>query len=172
LSLLKEAARLLRVAALWDATTPADQLHAIEGAAKVLAVKLQTLEVRAVNDFDRAFGAATKSRAQALVIISSPLMSRSGARLADLAATRHLPTISLFRENASAGCLMAYGPTLGDAYRGLGLFAGKILKGAKPADLPIERPTRFEFVVNMKTAKALGLTIPPSLLQRADQVIE
>jgi len=87
-------------------------------------------------------------------------------------ARRHLPTISMFRENVTAGCLMAYGPSLVDGWRSLGSFAGRILKGTPPAELPIERPTRFELVVNLKTAKGLGLTIPPSLLQRADQAIE
>ena len=105
-------------------------------------------------------------------MLSSPLVLRSGARLADLAATRRLPTISMFRQNAVAGCLMSYGPSLTDRYQRIGSFAARILKGARPADLPIERPMTFELVINLKTAKALGLTIPPSLLQRADQVIE
>jgi putative tryptophan/tyrosine transport system substrate-binding protein len=106
------------------------------------------------------------------VMLSSPSVLRSGARLADLAATRRLPTISMFRQNALAGCLMSYGPSLTDRYRRIGSFAARILKGARPADLPIERPMTFEFVINLKTAKALGLTIPPSLLARADQIID
>ena len=92
--------------------------------------------------------------------------------LGDLAIAKRLPTISLFKENATEGCLMAYGPTLAEAYGIAGHIAGRILKGSRPAEIPIERPTRFDFVINLKTAKALGLTIPPSLLARADQVIE
>jgi ABC-type uncharacterized transport system substrate-binding protein len=173
LQFLKEAVPTLsRVAVVWDASTPVHQLLAIQVAAKALAIRTDTVEVRKLQDLDTAFVAAVKSRAQGVVFLSSPLVSRIGPRLADLAAARRLPTISLFRENASAGCLMAYGPTLVDGYRRLGLFAGRILKGSRPADMPIERPTRFEFVINLKTARALGLTIPPSLLARADQVIE
>jgi putative tryptophan/tyrosine transport system substrate-binding protein len=128
--------------------------------------------VRSPEDFQGAFTAAARQHAQGVVILSSPLVLRSGARLADLAATRRLPTISMFRQNAVAGCLMSYGPSLTDRYRRIGSFAARILKGAKPGDLPIERPMTFELVINLKTAKALGLTIPPSVLARADEVIE
>jgi putative ABC transport system substrate-binding protein len=140
--------------------------------APALAVTLQTLAVRGPEDFQGAFTAAARQHAQGVVILSSPLVLRSGARLADLAATRRLPTISMFRQNAVAGCLMSYGPSLTDRYRRIGSFAARILKGAKPADLPIERPMTFELVINLKTAKAVGLTIPQSLLARADEVIE
>jgi putative ABC transport system substrate-binding protein len=173
LDLLKEAVpKLGRVAVLWDTSTPTHQLNAIKVAAKVLALKIDTLEVRRLNDFEGAFGAAAKMRAQGVVILSSPLLSRHGPELAAAAIAKRLPTISLFREHATGGCLMSYGPSLADGYRRLGSLAGRILKGAKPADLPIEQPTKFELVINLKTAKALGLTIPPSLLARADQVIE
>jgi putative ABC transport system substrate-binding protein len=133
---------------------------------------LQTLAVRGPEDFQGAFTAAARQHAQGVVMLSSPLVLRSGARLADLAATRRLPTVSMFRQNTLAGCLMSYGPSLADRYRRIGSFAARILKGAKPADLPIEQPTQFELVINLKTAKALGLTIPPSLLLRADEVIQ
>jgi len=173
LDLLKEAVpKLGRVAVLWDTSTPTHQLNAIKVAARVLALKIDTLEVRRLNDFDGAFGAAAKIRAQGVVILSSPLVSRHGPELAAAAIPKRLPTISLFRENATGGCLMSYGPSLADGYRRLGSLAGRILKGAKPGDLPIEQPTKFDLVINLKTAKALGLTIPPSLLARADQVIE
>jgi putative ABC transport system substrate-binding protein len=175
LQLLKETIpKLSRVAVFWDSSTPPPpyQLHAIKGVAESIAVDLQVLAIRGLDDFEGAFTAASKGHAQAMVILSSPLVFRSGARLANLAAARHLPTISMFRENATAGCLMAYGPSLLDGWRSLGSFAGRILKGTPPADLPVEQPTKFDLVINLKTAKALGLTIPPSLLQRADQVIE
>ena len=173
LDLLKEAVpKLGRVAVVWDTSTPTYQLNAIKVAAKVLALKIDTLEVRRLNDFEGAFGAAAKMRAQGVVILSSPLLSRHGPELAAAAIAKRLPTISLFREHATGGCLMSYGPSLADGYRRLGSLAGRILKGAKPADLPIEQPTKFELVINLKTAKALGLTIPPSLLGRADEVIQ
>jgi len=101
-----------------------------------------------------------------MVVLSSPLVSSSGELLAKLSSAHHLPTMSMFRENVVAGCLMAYGPSLVDGWHRLGSFAGRLLKGAKPGDLPIERPTTFELVVNLKTSMALGLTIPPSLLAR------
>ena len=173
LELLKEAVpKLSRAAVLWDSTTASDQLNAIVVASKALAVKLQTLEVRDLNEFERAFAAATKGGAQAIVILSSPLVVRNGARLADLAARRRLSTIALFSELATAGCLMSYGPSLADMYRHLGYISGSVLKGARPGDTPIQRPTKFELVINLKTAKALGLTIPQSLLLRADHVIQ
>ncbi len=173
LQLLKEAVpRLSRVAVLWDSATPSHQLDAIKLAAPALTVTLQALEVRGLTDFEGAFTAAAKNRAQAVVFLSSPLVFRNGTRLANLAVARRLPTISLFRESATAGCLMAYGPSLAWGYRRVGAFAGGILKGVSPSDMPVERPARFELVINLKTAKALGLTIPPSLLARADHVIE
>jgi putative ABC transport system substrate-binding protein len=173
LQLLREMnPKLSRAAVFWDSSTPSYQLNAIKAAAKPMALELHTLAIGGPYDLEGAFAAAFKSRGQAVVILSSPLVSRYGARLGHLAVMRHLPTISMFRENVVGGCLMAYGPSLVDGWRRLGSFAGRILKGARPGDLPIERPSRFEFVINFKTAKALGLTIPPSLLGRADEVIE
>ena len=173
LELLKTAiSKLSRVAGLWDSTTPSHQLNALKMGAQALAVTLQTLAVRVPEDFQGAFAAAARQHAQGMVMLSSPLVLRSGARLAGLAATTRLPTISMFRQNAVAGCLMSYGPSLTDRYRRIGSFAARILKGARPADLPIERPMTFELVINMKTAQALGLTIPQSILLQADEVIQ
>jgi putative tryptophan/tyrosine transport system substrate-binding protein len=173
LELLKTAIpKLSRVAVLWDSTTPSHQLKALTMGAPALTVTLQTLAVRGPEDLEGAFTAAARQHAQGVVILSSPLVLRSGARLADLAAAMRLPTISMFRQNALAGCLMSYGPSLTDRYRRIGSFAARILKGAKPADLPIERPMTFELVINLKTAKALGLAIPPAVLARADEVIQ
>ena len=163
---------LARVTAIHDAAAPADQSRALQVSATVLKVQVQTIEVRQLQDFQGAFTAAARNGAQAVVLLSSPLISRHGRALGDLAIAKRLPTISLFKENATEGCLMAYGPTLAEAYRIAGRLAGRVLKGSRPAEIPIERPTRFEFVVNLKTAKALGLAVPPSLLARADQVIE
>ena len=130
------------------------------------------IEVRRLPDFEGAFAAATRNGAQAVVLLSSPLISRHGRALADLATAKKLPTISLFKENPTEGCLMSYGPSLVEIWRIAGRIAGRILRGSRPSEIPIERPTRFELVINLKTAKALGLTIPPSLLARADQVID
>jgi putative ABC transport system substrate-binding protein len=173
LQLLKENnPRVTRVAVGWDFSTPPYQLDAIKLGARSIAVELQTLTIRTRDDLRGVFGSAAKAHAQAVVILSSPLVSTSGALLANLSVARHLPTISMFRENVTAGCLMSYGPSLVEDWRRLGSFTGRVLKGAKPADLPIERPTTFELVLNLKTAKALGLTIPPALLGRADEVIQ
>jgi putative ABC transport system substrate-binding protein len=108
----------------------------------------------------------------ACTTLSSPLISRHGRALADLATAKKLPKISLFKENATEGCLMSYGPSLVETWRIAGHIAGRVLRGSRPFEIPIERPTRFEFVLNLKSAKALGLTIPPSLVLRADQVID
>ena len=126
------------------------------------------MSVSSVN----AFTTASRSHAGAIVILSSPFVSQYGELLASLSVAHPLPTVSMFREHVAAGCLMAYGPSLVDLWRRLGSLTGRVLKGTKPGDLPIERPTIFELIINLKTAKALGLTIPPSLLLRADEVIE
>jgi putative ABC transport system substrate-binding protein len=173
LELLREAVpALTRVAVVRDGATPADQIKAIEAAARTLTMTLQVLEIGHVQEIDGAFARAASHHAQAVVILSSPLVSRHSAELAAAAGATRLPTISMFRENVEAGCLIGYGPSLADAWRRPGVFAGKIPKGATVADLPVERPDRFEFVVNLKTARTLRMTIPSSLLLRADQVIE
>jgi len=136
-----------------------------------MGVQLQLLEAREPNQFDGAFAAMAKGRAEALLVVPDSMLALHGARLADLAARNRLPSMHGFREAVEAGGLISYGPSIVAVFRRAAFFVDKILKGAKPADLPIEQPTKFELVINLKTAKALGLTIPPSLLQRADQVI-
>jgi putative ABC transport system substrate-binding protein len=141
-------------------------------AARTLRVQLQSLQVEGANDLDRAFLAMKRESAGALVSISNSLLFTHRQRLANLALKHQIPAMFEFREYAEAGGLIAYGASLDDLSRRAAIYVDKILKGAKPADLPVEQPTKFELVINMKTAKALGLTIPPSLLLRADQVIE
>ena len=147
-------------------------LQETEAAAHKLAVQLQLLEARSATDFERAFSAMTKEHARALVVLPSPMFYGEHKRIVDLALRSRLPAIFAFREAADNGGLMSYGASLSALFRGGAIQADKILRGAKPADLPVEQPTKFELVINLKTAKALGLTIPPSLLLRADQVIE
>jgi putative tryptophan/tyrosine transport system substrate-binding protein len=147
-------------------------LDATREAARALAVELQVLEVRAPNELVSAFAAARAQHADALLALSDPVLGNKLAQLAELAAKHRLPAIYVRREFAEAGGLLAYGPSFLDNYRRAATYVDKILKGAKPADLPVEQPTKVELVINLKTAKALGLTIPPSLLARADQVIE
>ena len=173
LELLKEAVpKLVRVAVVWDTSTPPLQLNAIKMAAKTLSLTVFTLELHGPNDLEGVFEAAARSHAQGVVILSSPFISRRGKELAAASVAKRLPTISMFLENVTAGCLISYGPSLADGYRRLGSLAGRILRGAKPADLPIEQPSKFDLFINLKTAKALGLTIPQSVLGRADHIIE
>ena len=182
LELLKEAVpKVRRVAVLWNPAYSerfsasfrfwsADWTE-MRAAAQVLGMTLQSVEVRGPDDFDTAFSAITGQRADALIAFSDPLLVFRGRRIADLAAKSRLPAVYPSREVVDAGGLMAYGPSISDMFRRAAVHVGKILKGAKPADLPMEQPTKFELVINLKTAKALGLTIPQSLLIRADQVI-
>jgi putative ABC transport system substrate-binding protein len=178
LQLLKEAVPgASRVAVLWHPGlygehTMRDMLTEAEVAAQTLAVQLQRLEARSPNDFDRAFSAMATNSASALIVFPSPMFYIEHRRLVDLAAKHRLPVIYAFREAVDAGGLMSYGTSIPELFRFAATFVDKILKGAKPADLPVEQPTKFELVINMKTAKALGLTIPQSLLVRADQLIE
>jgi putative ABC transport system substrate-binding protein len=137
-----------------------------------LGVKLLRLEVNAPEEFERAFKAATDGRADGLLVLPSPLTNSNARRLVRLAAEHHLPVMYPLSQYAEIGGLMAYGPNIADLYRRAATFVDKILKGAKPANLPVEQPTTFEFVINLKTAKALGLTIPQSLLISANKVIE
>jgi putative ABC transport system substrate-binding protein len=172
LQLLQEAlARPTRVAVLGLPTINAPQFGAMEVAAQRLAVPLLPLEVRGPDEFERAFETARTGNAGALILLSSPLVSTQSRRLADLAAQHRLPAMSLFLGFAEAGGLLAYGPDAADMGRRCAVFVDKILKGAKPSDLPIERPTTFRLVLNLKTAQALGLTIPPTFLFQADEVI-
>jgi putative ABC transport system substrate-binding protein len=172
LELLKESLpQLARVAVLWDPTTGPVQLEAAQAAARLLALELHTLAVREDPELDTAVVAATRARADALLVLGSPLMSRNSQRLADLTLTSRLPALSPFRAFAEAGGLLVYGPSQPELFRRNGVQVGKILQGAKPGEIPIERPMRFALVLNLKTAEALGLTIPPRLLFQADEVI-
>jgi ABC-type uncharacterized transport system substrate-binding protein len=166
-----------RVAVLWQPgafgeRTEKDMLKAAEVAARALGVRPQFVEARGPDDFDRAFSDMTSARAGALTVLPTAMFFNERRRLVDLAAKNRLPTVFPFRESVDAGGLMSYGPALADLFRRAATHVDKILKGAKPGDLPIEQPTKFELVINLKTAKALGLTIPQTLLQRADQIIE
>ena len=161
---------LLRHAAMTRATDPT--VAAATAAADTLGLRTRLLEVREVADFEGAFRAARVARAQAIHVLPSPFLNAHRRHLIDLAARYRLPAMYEFREYVQDGGLVSYGVSLPDMYRRAASYVDHILKGTKPGDLPIERPTKFELVINAKTAKALGLTIPPSLLQRADHVIE
>jgi putative ABC transport system substrate-binding protein len=176
LELLKEIVpKLSRVAALQDMDNPSQAafLRETEVAARALGLQLQALPLRGPNpDFESAFRAATSGRAGALSIVGGPLFFAHRAGVVDLAARNRLPAIYKQREYVDAGGLISYGPSIPDIHRRAATYVDRILKGAKPRDLPVEQPTKFELIINGKTAKALGLTIPPSLLLRADQIIE
>jgi putative ABC transport system substrate-binding protein len=146
-------------------------LQHAQAAAQSLRVDLQSLEARTRDDFESAFAAMTAKRAEALVLAGDILFLNDRTRLAELAAQRRLPTMCSMREYAQDGGLMAYGPSSPDLFRRAATYVDKILDGARPADLPIEQPTKFELLVNLKTAARLGLSIPSSLLLRADEVI-
>ena len=141
-------------------------------AAGKLGVELQTFEVRGPDEFERTFAAIASARAASLLVLPDPLFSPYTARVTELAGQSRLPAMYGLREDAVAGGLLAYGPKYADLYRRAANYVDKILKGAKPADLPVEQPTTFEFVINLKTARALGLTIPETLLATADEVIQ
>jgi putative ABC transport system substrate-binding protein len=166
-----------RVAVLWQPgaqgeRTDKDMLKGADVAARALGMRLQFVEARGPTEFDRAFSDMTRARADALTVLGSAMFNNERRRLVDLAAKNRLPAVYSGRASVDAGGLMSYGPNIADLWRRAATYVDKILKGAKPADLPVEQPTKFELVINLKTARALGLTIPPSLLQRADQVIE
>jgi putative ABC transport system substrate-binding protein len=166
-----------RVAVLWqpgfmDERTDKDMLKAADVAARALGVRLQVVEARGPTDLDSAFSKITRARAGALAVLPSAMFFTARRRLVDLTAKNRLPAVYVQREFVDTGGLMAYGPSLADLFRRAATYVDKILKGAKPGDLPVEQPTKFDLIINLKTAKALGLTIPPSLLLRADQVIE
>jgi putative ABC transport system substrate-binding protein len=163
---------LSRVALVGDSVGNAAQYRATERAAQTFKVNVQTFEGRTTAELDAALEAARRNGVGAVVVFSSPTVFYNVARIAKLALEKRLPTVALFSEFAEAGGLLSYGPNLREAFRRCGVYAGKVLNGAKPADLPIERPEKFELVINARTAKALGLTIPDSLLRRADQIIE
>ena len=176
LQLAKEALpALTRVTVLWDVKRSADagsSPASMAAAANVLGLRLQHLDVKGPSDFFTAFAAAKRDNAEAVLLVESPRAVAKRAAIAELGLKHRLPIMSQFSRIVEAGGLMSYGPDLTDLFRRASTYVDKILKGAKPADLPIEQPTKFDLVINLRTAKALGLTIPPSLLLRADQVIE
>ena len=174
LELLKEALPgLSRVAVLWNPANPPKVLEwrETQGAARTLGLRLQSLEVRSPSDFEGAFEAATRDRSDALIAFSDGLINGHKARIVTFATKTRLPSMYPNRDFVDAGGLLSYGPSFTDLFRRAALYVDKVLKGAKPGNLPVEQPTTFELVINMRTAKALGLTIPPSLLLRADHVI-
>ena len=175
LGLLREVVpKISRVAVLGNSANPgnAPQLRAAQMAARSLGVRLQPLDARGPSEIDSAFAAMTRERAGAFLVLLDPMLSGQREQIAGLAAKGRLPAMYALRQHVEVGGLMAYGANIFDLFRRMAIYVDKILKGAKPADLPIEQPTKYELVINLKTAKALGLTIPPSLLARADQVIE
>jgi len=175
MELLKQVVpQLSRVAFLWDPTMPTttEDLTVVRAAARSLGLRLQIVPVRGQIDYSDAFAAMVRERAGALIVAGSPIFIQDRRDIVALTAKHRLPAAWSLREDAEAGGLISYGASQADAVHLAVGYVDKILKGAKPGDLPIEQPTKFELIVNLKTAKALGLTIPPSLLARADQVIE
>jgi putative ABC transport system substrate-binding protein len=175
LELLKELLpRLARVAVLWNAANPYSALvfKQVQAAGGTLGIEVQSLELRDPDDFDGAFETVQRQHPDALITVEDPLTFNHRKRIADFAAGQQLPSLSGLSEFAAAGGLISYGANQVDLFRRVAGYVDKILKGAKPADLPVQQPSKFELVINLKTAKAVGITIPPSLLARADEVIE
>ena len=175
LELLKQIApKVSRVAVLWNPASTVEPLalQDLLTAATAVSVEIQSVEVRSPDDFSAAFAVVSSSRAHALLALGNPINFRARQLIADFALRNRLPSIYDERLFVDTGGLMSYAPSFTDSFRRAATYVDKILKGAKPADLPVEQPTKFELVINLKTAKALGLTIPPSVLARADQVIE
>src|SRR5262245_1956951 len=176
LELLKEAVpKLASVAVLYEAASPGSALEAKEAlpvAARALQLTIQPWEVRAADGFERVFAASNKQRPDGLYVTGGPLMFANGKRIAGFALKSRLPSMYESRETVDAGGLMSYGSDLADSYRRVAYFVDRILKGAKPADLPVEQPTKFELVINLKTAKQIGVTIPPEVVARANKLIK
>ena len=176
LELLKQTVpEVSRAAALWNPDNPvfqALQLREAELAARTLDMQLQFVEARGPDEIDRAFAAMAKGRTKALIVLGDPVFISYRKQIANLAAKRGLSAVGGTKEHVEAGDLMAYGPSFSDMFRRTAVYVDKILKGAKPADLPVEQPSKFELIINLKTAKQLGLTIPPNVLARADRVIK
>jgi ABC-type uncharacterized transport system substrate-binding protein len=178
LALLKEALPTAsQVVALWHPgaygeRTMSDMMKETEAAARTLGVQLRLVAVQGPDELERAFSTIAGERADALLVFPSPMLFAERRRIVDLAAKYRLPSMAMGREFAELGGLISYGASIPGLFRRCATYVDKIIKGAKPADLPVEQPTKFDLVINIKTAKALGLDIPPSLLARADEVIE
>ena len=175
LELLKEAIPgLTRVAVIWDPATPSHvpALKAVEATARALGLRLQALAVRSVAEFDGAFSAIAQERAGAVLVLSTPLFMGGAGRLAELATMHKVPSMFGPREHVEAGGLLSYSPDRADLYRRAATYVDKILKGTNPAELPVQQATKFELVVNLRTAKTLRITIPPAVLARADEIIQ
>src|SRR5215813_11207654 len=166
--------KMTRLATLWDPSVrvAGPIFKETSLAAQALSLQLHSFEVMTAQDIEKAFAEIPKVRSNALLVILSPLVTLHSKRIVELALKQHLPGIYPTRQFVEEGGLMAYGPLIGDLYRRAATYVDKILKGAKPADLPVEQPTKFELVINLKTAKQIGLTIPPNVLARADRVIK
>jgi ABC-type uncharacterized transport system substrate-binding protein len=174
LELLKEAVpKLARVAVLYDLAVPNNvlELKEVQTAARPLGLTVQPWEARDADGFERVFAALSKERPDGLYVLGAPPMILNQKRIADFALKSRLPSMYNDREHVVEGGLMSYGANLADSYRRVAYYVDRILKGAKPADLPVEQPTKFELVISLKTAKQIGLTIPPNVLARADRVI-
>ena len=175
LELLKDAVpKLARVAVLYDPASPSGALdvkEVLSAAARALRLTIQTWEVRAADDFEKVFAALNKERPHGLYVSPVALMSANQKRTISFALESRLPSMYSNREAVDAGGLMSYSADLAETYRRVATYLDRILKGTKPADLPVEQPTKFEFVINLKAAKQIGLTIPPNVLARADKVI-
>src|SRR5688572_19343432 len=174
LELLKEALpKISRVRVLWDTSSTAGQLRTVEEAARSSGLQLAVSKVAGLKDFDLVFDRMRAGRVEGLIILASPILTAQRGRLAELSVNSRLPAIYYHPGFAEAGGLLAYGPKQSEfSWQRAATFVDKLLKGAKPADLPIEQPTRFDFIINLKTAKRIGLTIPPNVLARADRVIK
>jgi putative tryptophan/tyrosine transport system substrate-binding protein len=163
---------LTNIGILWDATTGTYQLEAIRAAAKTMSIDLSVMEFRDMVGMDKALENGLKQSPQAVIQLGSPLINQAGKRIAETLANSHVAGISQFRSFPVSGGLISYGPDLANMYRRIAPYIFKILHGARPSDLPVERPTKFDLVMNLKAAKILGVTIPPSMLASADEVIE
>lgn len=173
LEMLKEAVpRSSRVAVLWDAATGPAQVQAAETAARTLRLRLHVLEVRGPADYEAAFRSASTDQAQVLLVLSSPVLNTSRKQIVELAIKNRLPSIMPFPDFADDGGLLAYGPHVSSMYGQGAAIVTKVLKGHPPSEIPVERPTRFELRINLKTARSLGLVIPQSLVLRADHVVQ
>jgi putative ABC transport system substrate-binding protein len=170
--MLVSKAQTIAVMSRPDNPSSVAQLVELRAAARALGLQILEMPALSVEQIDATFPAALRERADALIVVADPTFGQHAARIAGLAAQHTLPTLHNLREFVAAGGLMSYGASITDAYRQIGVYTGRVLKGEKPADLPVLQPTKYEFILNLKTARTLGLTIPPTLLALADEVIE